>query len=286
MGSDPTYGFLTLSWGMSLTSANFVSLIISYIESKTAAQKTIMDFVSKVFLALLLCSSLSISIIITCMTFLSDSGQMVAATFSWFIFALEQSVRLEVVAIIVLQLLCTKYPWLLGNTTFEKAYKVVSGIVMPALAITMITVYHYLGYNRPVWYAWLRGQVDAVPDSWNIFRVVSLLSFASLSASVFVFIRVKYPSGNSPNYIIRHDILMLFSLTTLGTSFLAPPQWFPISLNIIFLLYLILISASHSGVREYALNRPFMRPIVTFCRVRLVRRVTANENYPLFTVRC
>ena len=186
---------------------------------------------------------------------------------------------------IVLQLLCTKYPWLLENTTFEKAYEVVSAIVMPALAIPMVIVYHYLGHNRPFWYAWLRGQVDVVPDSWNIFRAFSLLSFVSLSASVFVFIRRKYPSGNSPNYIIRHDILVLLSLMTLGTSFLVPPQWFPIGLNIIFVLYLILISASHSGVREYALNRPFMRPVVTFYRVRLVRQVTANENYPLYTVR-
>ena len=125
LNSSPTYGSPIVSWGMSFTMANFVGLIFNYINSKTAAQKTVMDFVSKVFLTHLLCASLSISISITCMTLLADSGDTLGATFSWFMLALGQSVRLEILATIVLQLLCTRYPWLLVNATFEIAYKVV-----------------------------------------------------------------------------------------------------------------------------------------------------------------
>ena len=83
---EASYGLLILNWVLTLSSALSVGLIISYIKSKTPAQKTIMDFVTKFFLALLLGSCLVSSVIVTTLTHLSNSGETIATALSWTMF--------------------------------------------------------------------------------------------------------------------------------------------------------------------------------------------------------
>ena len=288
LNPDPSYGCLILSCCLTIPSAMLVRLVFSYIRSKPSGQ-TIMDFITKFFMALLLGSCLVLTAFIAIMTFLSDSGETIAWSASLFLFNLGQTARLESLTIVALQVLCTQYPWLLDSSAFEKVYKLIVAIFMPMASISLLIVYCHLEHNDnrcfPEWYNILRGQDASAPQedvggAKFIFRVVSILLVIISSTLARLFIRMRYPAGHSPNYIIRHDILSFFIFASLVVNVLAPLQYFPITIVTIISLIFLMTSVAHSGVRNFALNRPLVRPFVTFYRTRLARRVTQSVNNP------
>ena len=96
-----------------------------------------------------------------------------------------------------------------------------------------------------------------------------------LVASGRILIRVSEPSQNRPNYIIRLDILAFCCLQALLTNLIAP-LYLPQTVVFLCLQFIILASVSHAGIRNYALSRPLIRPLMAFYRRRLGRRVVEN----------
>ena len=123
LNPDPSHGIQILGWGMTFTSAIFVGLAINYLKSKTPAQKTVMDFVTKIILLLLLCASFNSSAMVTLKTYMSDCGETIAMVMSWTLVVIGSTLRLEALLLVLLQLLCTLNPWLLESSAFEMAYK-------------------------------------------------------------------------------------------------------------------------------------------------------------------
>ena len=108
-------------------------------------------------------------------------------------------------------------------------------------------------------------------------------SFSVLTLSARIWMRMRDPTGTSPNYIIRVEILALSSPQMAIVNVLAPPtiiQYLP-TITIAFLLqFAIVISVCHSGIRNYALNRPLARSLLVFYRTRVARRVAYPINDP------
>ena len=279
--SEASYGLLILNWVLTLSSALGVGLIISYVKSKTPAQKTIMDFVTKFFLALLLGACLVSSVIVTTLTHLCDSGETVATALSWTMFNLGQTARLEILAVAALQILCTQYPWLLESSTFEKAYKLVVAIIIPAISTSFMIACHSLGYNAPFYELLREKDIPRDIDALTMVRIVLISLVVIVSTLARLFIRMRDTNGDSPNYTLRLDITLSLALQNMALRLLIAPVNKVMTLPALVTEYSLMISVSHSGIRNYALNRPILRPLVTFYRRRLARRI----NNP-YTVRC
>ena len=224
---DPSYWYLALIWGGTLAIVMWTSLVLNYISSKTPAQKTIMDFVSASFLKLLVVAKLCSACIATLTTFLTDSGEVVALIFSWAMFIIGQTILLEILMIVTLQLLYVMHPWLLGSSAFESVYKCAIVIGIPAMAVTQACVIAYLGYHvPPITYQLLRVPMPHCcgcdTKGHFIFRT-GLLSFAVVYSTLAkLFIRIKDPSCRRPNYMIRLDILAVCCFQQLVAYLLVP----------------------------------------------------------------
>ena len=271
--TNPSYGNLIVSWLTTIATVKVTCLVASYIESKLPAHKTVMDLVSMFFLKLVLLGCVSSSVFNSILTFYSDSGETIAVSASWLMFYLAQTSRLEALAIVILQLLCTNYPWLLESSTFEKIFKGAIFIAIPTLALMSAFLMSYLGYTPPVWYELLRGQdsvtLDGIPLLIRIISISIVTVFYIISRLSF---RIIHHCEHNPNYIIRLDIIACCAFQNVLTNLLAP-SYLPTMFNLISLQFTLLISLSHSGIRDYALNRPLIRPLANFYRTRLSRRV-------------
>ena len=271
--TNPSYGNLIVIWLTTISTAKVTCLIGSYIKAKLPAQKTVMDLVSMFFMKLFLLACVFLSVINSILTFYSDSGETIAVSASWFMFYLGQTIRLEALAIVILQLLCTNYLWLLESSTFEKIFTGAIFIAIPILALMSAFLMSYLGYTPPVWYGLLRGQ-----DSVTLDGIPLLIRFISISIVTVFYIlsrlsfRIIHQCEHNPNYIIRLDILAFCAFQSVLTNLLAP-SYLPTMLSLISLQFTLLISLSHSGIRDYVLNRPLIRTLANFYRTRLSRRV-------------
>ena len=212
------------------------------------------------------------------MTLLSDSGHTTALLLAWLMFFLAQTVRLTAISIVVLQLLFTLHPWLLESSAFESTWRVIVAVVLPTISfVTHLAIGYSGGYVPPVLYALLRGQ-DIPLVSTPVLVSISLVMISSASAHVFI--RMRDPTGNGPNYIFRLDVFALVSFQNMIINLLAP-SYIPLNVTSLTLEFVIIISVAHTGVRNYALNRPLVRPLVAFYRTRLARRVFQREmNLP------
>ena len=184
-----------------------------------------------------------------------------------------------------LQVICTLYPWMLESSAFEKIYKMVVLIVMPSISAVIFVAMRHL-IPQLLWYEILRGH-DSSTDTCaaTIVSFVSLALVFAISASGRIFIYFK-TKGESPNYIIGLEVAALVTVQSLALNLLVPHSYLPVVAQAMLLQFIIVISATHFGVRNYALNRPFMRPLVVFYRTRLARRVTSLVNDPSDTVGC
>ena len=195
LNNDPSFGFLLLTWGGTLTIVKWTGLVLSYINSKTPAQKTTMDFASVCFLKLILLAKLISTCLATITTILTDSGEIVALTCSWMMFLLGHTILLAFLLLVTLQLLYTMYPWLLGSSAFETFVKCAVVIVFPTMSLTSAFVFAYcFGYKvPPVIYNLLRGQVVIQFDSSKgnfIFRAGALSLVVLYSTLVQLFIKI------------------------------------------------------------------------------------------------
>ena len=89
------------------------------------------------------------------------------------------------------------------------------------------------------------------------------------------------PNGDNPNYILRLDFFLVWTLQNIAARFLLAPVYMVITIPAQVTEYVLMISVSHSGIKNYALNQPILRPFATFYRRKLTRRI----NNP-YTVRC
>ena len=211
---EPSYGTMVLSWAMTSISAKLMGVVVGYIKAKTPVQKTLMDFITIFSLRLILGACLASSVVVSIMTFLSDSGHTAAFILGWLLAFLAQTVRLTAIATVVLQLLFTLHPWLLESSAFESTGRVIVAVVVPTISFVTILAIGYFGYGPPhgMLYTLLRGQDISLVDrlSTPVFVSISLVMISS--ASAYVFIRMRDPSGNGPNYIFRLDVFALVSL--------------------------------------------------------------------------
>lgn len=156
--TDPSYGFLAVNWALTLISTVFTALVVSYINSKPPALKTIMDFVNVFFLNIFMAASAASFVIISLNTLLTDSGEFIAVAMSLLILTIGKILQLIVLSIVVLQVLCTWYPWMLESSVFETVYKSVVAVAIPSVSLMVTLGIFYLGFVPPVWYYLLRGQ--------------------------------------------------------------------------------------------------------------------------------
>ena len=221
------------------------------------------------------------------MTLLSDSGHTAALLLAWLMAFLAQTVRLTAISIVVLQLLFTLHPWLLESSAFESTWRIIVAVVLPTISFGTHLAIGYLGFVPHVWYALLRGKDISLVDRLLVSTpvIVSISLVMILSASAYVFIRMRDQSGNGPNYIFRLDVFALVSLQNMIINLLAP-SYLPLNITSLTIEFVIIISVAHAGVRNYALNRPLVRPLVTFYRARLARRVFQMEMNLPYPVNC
>ena len=106
------------------------------------------------------------------------------------------------------------------------------------------------------------------------------VSYFALTLCARIWMSMRDPTGHRPNHIIRVEMLAIFSFLGVIVNLLAPASYLP-TFKIAFLLqFAITISVCHSGVRNYALNRPLARSLLTFYRTRVARRVASPVNDP------
>ena len=108
-------------------------------------------------------------------------------------------------------------------------------------------------------------------------RIVLISLVVIVSTLARLFIRMRDPNGDSPNYILRLDFVLVFVLLRMASRFLLTPVNMVMAIPAQVTEYVLMISVSHSGIRNYALNRPILRPFVTFYRKRWARRI--NNPY-------
>ena len=279
---EPQFGLLALCSTMTFTAAALVWNIVSYLKSKSPPQSTIMDFVTICFVALLLCMCLILSTIFTTMTIVSGCGDTIATAMTSTIAIISHTLHLEILPLVSLQVICTLYPWILESSAFEKIYKMVVLVIMPSISAVIFVALRHLS-PQLLWYAILRGQGSSTDTSAAIIYFVSLALVFAISASGRIFIYFK-TKGESPNYIIRLEVAALVTAENLALNLLVPHSYLTVVAQGMLLQFIIVISVTHFGVRTYALNRPFIRPLVVFYRTRLARRVTSLLNDPSYTV--
>ena len=186
------YFLVPLAWTNNVVTILGCLVLIMYLKAKPPLSQTVMDYANTVCFGSAVPFSLLLSIIVTAVSVLDDSGDMFGSVVGYLTPATEDNLNLQFAVNFIVQGLIVQSPSLLESQCFEKVTKFVVTVAVPVYTLTLYSTLYFLGVKTG-FYIIIRGAQPPISTNiWILFKGSSILLFFLAFAIIRLWIGKKF----------------------------------------------------------------------------------------------